>query len=113
MVSNFVVQALTGQPITLYGDGSQTRSFCYVDDMIRGFVSFMDSPKDLVGLNHGEPQFRLIRFLFEAALKFFRYGQHSIHTENIMRILMLSPWKGIQHGQSHGTQGKRSSQTPA
>ncbi len=45
-------------------------------------------------------------------LKFFRYGQHSIRTENIMRILILSPWKGNQHGQSHGSQGKCTSQTP-
>ena len=46
VVSNFIVQALRGEPITLYGDGTQTRSFCYVDDLIEGFVRLMDSPDD-------------------------------------------------------------------
>ena len=46
VVSNFIVQALRGEDITLYGDGSQTRSFCYVDDLIEGFLRFMDLPKD-------------------------------------------------------------------
>ena len=47
VVSNFIVQAIKGEPITLYGDGSQTRSFCYVDDLIDGFVRLMDSPADV------------------------------------------------------------------
>ena len=56
VVSNFVVQALKGEPITIYGDGSQTRSFCYVDDLIEGFVRLMDSPKDFTGpVNLGNP----------------------------------------------------------
>ncbi len=56
VVSNFVVQALGNRPLTLYGDGSQTRSFCYVDDLIEGFVRFMNSPEDLTGpLNLGNP----------------------------------------------------------
>src|SRR5690242_5805288 len=56
VVSNFIVQALTNEPITLFGDGSQTRSFCYVDDLIGGLVSFMKSPDDLVGpINLGNP----------------------------------------------------------
>ena len=42
VVSNFVVQALQGKPITIYGDGSQTRSFCYVDDEVRGFLALLD-----------------------------------------------------------------------
>ena len=46
VVSNFIVQALKGEPITLYGDGSQTRSFCYVDDLIEGFMRLMNSPDD-------------------------------------------------------------------
>jgi UDP-glucuronate decarboxylase len=49
VVSNFVVQALKGQPITIYGDGSQTRSFCYVKDLIDGLTRLMDSPDDLTG----------------------------------------------------------------
>ena len=45
VVSNFIVQALRGEPITIYGDGSQTRSFCYVDDLVEGFVRLMDTPR--------------------------------------------------------------------
>ena len=57
VVSNFIVQALTGKPISIYGDGSQTRSFCFVDDMIRGFESFMTSRPELIGpLNLGNPE---------------------------------------------------------
>jgi len=56
VVSNFIVQALKGEEITVYGDGSQTRSFCYVDDMIEGFIKFMDSPDDFIGpVNLGNP----------------------------------------------------------
>lgn len=56
VVSNFIVQALTGQPLTLYGDGNQTRSFCYVDDLIEGFRRMMDSPPDFAGpVNLGNP----------------------------------------------------------
>ena len=56
VVSNFIVQALRGQPITLFGDGSQTRSFCYVDDLITGLVSLMDTPDDFTGpVNLGNP----------------------------------------------------------
>jgi UDP-glucuronate decarboxylase len=56
VVSNFIVQALRGQDITIYGDGSQTRSFCYVDDLIEGMVRLMDSPDDVTGpINVGNP----------------------------------------------------------
>lgn len=56
VVSNFIVQALTNQPITLYGDGSQSRSFCYVDDLISGFIKLMDSPDPVLGpINLGNP----------------------------------------------------------
>jgi UDP-glucuronate decarboxylase len=56
VVSNFIVQALSGQPITLYGDGSQTRSFCYVDDLIGGLIRLMESPDDFTGpVNLGNP----------------------------------------------------------
>jgi dTDP-glucose 4,6-dehydratase len=56
VVSNFIVQALRSQPITLFGDGSQTRSFCYVDDLITGLVSLMDTPDDFTGpVNLGNP----------------------------------------------------------
>jgi len=56
VVSNFVVQALQCKPITIYGDGEQTRSFCYVDDLIDGFLKMMDSPAEFTGpVNLGNP----------------------------------------------------------
>ena len=56
VVSNFIIQALNNEPITVYGDGSQTRSFCYVDDLIEVFVRLMDSPDDFTGpVNTGNP----------------------------------------------------------
>lgn len=69
VVSNFIVQALKGQPITLYGDGEQTRSFCYVDDLIDGFVRLMDSPDDFTGpVNLGNPGEFTIRQLAEKVI---------------------------------------------
>src|SRR4249919_3440066 len=57
VVSNFIVQALRGHDITVYGDGAQTRSFCYVDDLIEGFVRLMESPRELTGpINLGNPE---------------------------------------------------------
>ncbi len=56
VVSNFIVQALRGKPITVYGDGSQSRSFCYVDDLVDGLVRLMNSPDDFTGpVNLGNP----------------------------------------------------------
>lgn len=56
VVSNFVVQALRGKPLTIFGDGTQTRSFCYVDDLIEGLVRLMDSIDDVTGpMNLGKP----------------------------------------------------------
>jgi UDP-glucuronate decarboxylase len=56
VVSNFIVQALQGAPITLYGDGSQTRAFCYVDDLIDGFLRLMAAADDVTGpINLGNP----------------------------------------------------------
>ena len=49
VVSNFIVQALRGEDLTIFGDGSQTRSFCYVDDLISGIVSFMNRRDELIG----------------------------------------------------------------
>jgi len=69
VVSNFIVQALRGEPLTVYGDGSQTRSFCYVSDLIRGLVATMEA-KDLTGpVNLGNPQEFTIRELAEAVLR--------------------------------------------
>jgi UDP-glucuronate decarboxylase len=70
VVSNFVVQALKGEPITIYGDGSQTRSFCYVDDLIEGFVRLMASAADVTGpINLGNPTEFTIRELAELAIE--------------------------------------------
>jgi UDP-glucuronate decarboxylase len=56
VVSNFIVQALTGQPLTVFGDGTQTRSFCYVDDLVDGLIRLMDSPDEVTGpINLGNP----------------------------------------------------------
>ncbi|MCM8738682.1 SDR family oxidoreductase [Azospirillum sp. A1-3] len=56
VVSNFIIQALKGEPITIYGDGQQTRSFCYVDDLIDGFLRFMGTPAGVTGpINLGNP----------------------------------------------------------
>ncbi|MDO7881105.1 UDP-glucuronic acid decarboxylase family protein [Salinibacterium soli] len=56
VVSNFIVQALRGEPLTIYGDGSQTRSFCYVDDLIDGMVRLMSTPHEVTGpINIGNP----------------------------------------------------------
>ena len=56
VVSNFIVQALQNNDITIFGDGTQTRSFCYVSDMIEGFMKMMDSPDEFTGpVNMGNP----------------------------------------------------------
>jgi UDP-glucuronate decarboxylase len=69
VVSGFIVQALKGEPITLFGDGSQTRSFCYVDDMIEGMIKFMHSDNGFTGpLNLGNPDEITIRSLAERIL---------------------------------------------
>ncbi len=66
VVSNFIVQALKGENITIYGDGSQTRSFCFVDDLIRGFMSIMDTPHEVTGpINVGNPNEFTIKELAE------------------------------------------------
>ncbi len=69
VVSNFIVQALTGQPITLYGDGSQTRSFCYVADMVDAFLRLMDTGAAVTGpINLGNPREFTIKELAEAVV---------------------------------------------
>jgi UDP-glucuronate decarboxylase len=69
VVSNFIVQALRGQDITIYGDGSQTRSFCYVDDLIEGFVRFMAQTETVGPMNCGNPGEFTMRELAELTLK--------------------------------------------
>ncbi len=70
VVSNFIIQALAGHDITIYGDGSQTRSFCYVDDLIEGFIRMMNGPDDFVGpVNLGNAGEFTIKELAELVLE--------------------------------------------
>jgi UDP-glucuronate decarboxylase len=70
VVSNFVMQALRGEPITIYGDGSQTRSFCYVSDLVDGLIRLMKSAKDIPGpINLGNPNEFTIRQLAESVVQ--------------------------------------------
>ena len=69
VVSNFIVQALRNEPITLYGDGNQTRSFCYVDDLVDGLIRLMESPDEVTGpINLGNPGEFTIRELADKVL---------------------------------------------
>ncbi|WP_287031152.1 UDP-glucuronic acid decarboxylase family protein [Pseudomonas sp. UBA6310] len=69
VISNFIVQALLGENITIYGDGSQTRSFCFVSDLIEGVIGMMDSPVDLTGpVNLGNPAEYSIREIAETVI---------------------------------------------
>lgn len=70
VVSNFILQALRGEPITLYGDGSQTRSFCYVDDLIEVFVRMVESDRcGVLPINIGNPDERTVRQLAELIIR--------------------------------------------
>lgn len=70
VVSNFIVQALKNEPITIYGDGTQTRSFCYVDDLIRGLITLMDSDAKITGpVNLGNPNEFTMQQLAELVLE--------------------------------------------
>ena len=69
VVSNFIVQALRGQPITIYGEGEQTRSFCYVDDLVEGFIKLMESEAGVTGpINLGNPGEFTIRALAQKVI---------------------------------------------
>jgi UDP-glucuronate decarboxylase len=70
VVSNFITQALAGEDLTIYGDGSQTRSFCYVDDLIDGFLRLMEAPAEVTGpVNLGNPHEFTMLELAERVLK--------------------------------------------
>jgi UDP-glucuronate decarboxylase len=78
VVSNFIVQALREEPITLYGQGEQTRSFCYVDDLIEGLIALMDTPADVTGpVNLGNPTEFTIRELANLILR-LTYAQSEL-----------------------------------
>src|SRR5207248_6743278 len=69
VVSNFIIQAITDKPLTIYGDGSQTRSFCFVEDEIRGFWSLMEECNEHLPVNIGNPNEYTIRQLAEIVLE--------------------------------------------
>ena len=70
VVSNFIMQALKNEPITLYGDGSQTRSFCYVDDLVAGLISLMDTGAEITGpINIGNPNEFTVRELAQQVIR--------------------------------------------
>ncbi len=78
VVSNFIVQALAGEPLTIYGDGSQTRSLCFVDDEIAGLLALLDS--DLAGpVNIGNPDERTISEIAAVVLKVTGSASHVVH----------------------------------
>jgi UDP-glucuronate decarboxylase len=80
VVSNFIVQALKNQPITIHGDGSQTRSFCYVDDLIDGIFEFMAAPAEFVGpVNVGNPRENTILELAREVTKLTRSTSEIVH----------------------------------
>lgn len=80
VVSNFIVQALKGEDITIYGDGLQTRSFCYVDDMVDGFLKLMSAPDEVTGpINMGNPvEFTMLE-LAETTLKIIGSSSKIVH----------------------------------
>ncbi|MCB1622805.1 MAG: SDR family oxidoreductase [Thiothrix sp.] len=70
VVSNFIMQALRGDPISIYGEGQQTRSFCYVDDLVSGLIKLMESPNEVTGpINLGNPSEFTIRELAEKVIE--------------------------------------------
>jgi UDP-glucuronate decarboxylase len=80
VVSNFIVQALTGDPITVYGEGQQTRSFCYVDDLIEAMLRMMDTPDDFTGpVNIGNPDEFTILQLAEAIIRLTGSTSRIVH----------------------------------
>ena len=80
VVSNFIVQALLGHDITIYGDGTQTRSFCYVDDLVTGLISLMKSPDDLIGpINLGNPNEFTMLELANAVLELTGSKSNVVH----------------------------------
>ncbi len=82
VVSNFIVQALRGDDITIHGDGSQTRSFCYVDDLIEGFRRLMDAPDELTGpVNLGNPAEFSIKELAEQVIELTGSKSKLVHQE--------------------------------
>jgi len=82
VVSNFIIQALNNQPITIYGDGQQTRSFCFVDDLVGGMIGLMNTPDKITGpINCGNPNEFTIRELAEKVIAMTGSRSRIIHQE--------------------------------
>ena len=82
VVSTFVVQALRAEPITIYGDGRQTRSFCYVDDLVGGLVDLMNTPNEITGpINLGNPRETSIRELADMVVRLVGSKSRIVHEE--------------------------------
>jgi UDP-glucuronate decarboxylase len=80
VVSSFIVQALSGRDITIFGDGTQTRSFCYVDDLIEGFIRLMNTGDDVIGpINIGNPNEFKISELAEAVVALTNSGSKIVY----------------------------------
>jgi UDP-glucuronate decarboxylase len=109
VVSNFIVQALKGENITVYGDGTQTRSFCYVDDLIDGIVKLMNSPKEITGpINLGNPNEFTMLELAETIIKIVGSNSTIIHLDlpeddpkqrqpNIDKAISILKWEPRIH----------------
>jgi UDP-glucuronate decarboxylase len=81
VVSNFIVQALRGEPLTIYGKGQQTRSFCYVSDLIEGFVRFMASPHAATPVNLGNPRETTVLELAQLIKQLTRSPSATVHAD--------------------------------
>jgi UDP-glucuronate decarboxylase len=115
VISNFITQALRGEPLTVYGDGSQTRSFCYVDDLIEGMIRLMDQNDEVGPVNIGNPNERSMLQLAEAVCKATGSSSKVVHRElpkddpkqrcpNISkakRLLNWSPQVDLETGLMH------------
>lgn len=116
VVSNFIVQALQNKPITIYGDGSQTRSFCYVDDLIEGMIAMMENPKGLCGpINLGNPSEFTILELAQKVLQYTHSKSELIYKPlpqddpmqrkpditKAKRDLLWQPSVGLEEGLKH------------
>lgn len=79
VISNFIVQALRGEPLTVYGDGSQTRAFCYVSDMIKGLTAMMEQPEFTGPVNLGSPEEHPIREIAERIIRMTGSSSRIVH----------------------------------
>jgi UDP-glucuronate decarboxylase len=81
VISNFITQALRGEALTIYGDGKQTRSFCYVDDLIDGMIRFMEQDHDIGPMNCGNPGEYSMLELAKAVLKATGSSSRLVHQD--------------------------------